>query len=162
MNRDHLPVLGVGPIYVGLILGVSVLLSLINLLGWIPAVISFPPARIVLAVIGLTLILTGFTLWVAAVVQSRIISEIKAGHLVTTGVYAWVRHPIYSAFFLVCTGILTAQANLVLLLAPPVFWILLSWMMISTEERWLTNTFGQEYLDYAAKTNRIIPTPPRP
>lgn len=39
-------------------------------------------------------------------------------HLVTTGVYACVRNPIYSAFLIACTGALMIYGNLYLFVLP--------------------------------------------
>ena len=79
----------------------------------------------------------------------------------TTGVYAAVRHPVYSAFFFLFSGILCTRANVTLLVVPIVLWMFLTVLMKKTEERWLFERFGEEYVRYAARTNRVFPWFPR-
>ncbi|MDO4607522.1 MAG: isoprenylcysteine carboxylmethyltransferase family protein [Bowdeniella nasicola] len=116
--------------------------------------------RIIFIILGVSLIIAGITLWIAAVVGARVMRHIDNGQLVASRVYAWVRHPIYSAFMLTFTGILLAQANLWLLTLPPVFWLFLTILMKHTEERWLHAAFGKSYADYSRRVNRCIPAPP--
>ena len=47
----------------------------------------------------------GITLWLRAVIIDRLDAHIIKNELVTTGVYAYVRNPVYSAFMFVCTGV---------------------------------------------------------
>lgn len=83
--------------------------------------------------------------------QSSAASE---GKLVTGGLYHWVRHPLYTATFLV------------LWLAPIMTWNLLAlniglsaYLLIGIvfEERKLVRQFNQEYIEYRKKTPRIFP-----
>ena len=62
----------------------------------------------VLLMIGFLLVAVGAALWFLAVFRAKIDDGITNNHLVTDGVYALVRNPIYSAFLSVCTGTLTA------------------------------------------------------
>ena len=47
--------------------------------------------------------------------------------------------------------------NLYLLIMPFVYWILLTIMMINTEEKWLRKKYGEEYTNYCKRVNRCIP-----
>ena len=38
-----------------------------------------------------------------------------------------------------------------------VFWALMTVMMKNTEEKWLTERFGKEYINYCKRVNRAIP-----
>jgi protein-S-isoprenylcysteine O-methyltransferase Ste14 len=84
--------------------------------------------------------------------------EVRHGHtLVTSGVYAHIRHPMYAAFF--------AQAMAQCLLLPN--WIagpaylaaftLMFGFRIGPEERMMHDTFGGIYAHYVSRTNRLIP-----
>lgn len=102
-------------------------------------------------------IIIGVVLWVYAVVVQKISSEIKNDKLVTSGVYSIVRNPIYSAFFLIFTGVLISAHNLYLFIFPIIFYLFLTILMQHTEEKWLLEKFGVEYEEYCSKVNRVIP-----
>mgnify|MGYP001643271893 CR=1 FL=1 len=108
-------------------------------------------------IIGILCIFIGIGLWISAVVNSRISKNIKELKLVTTGVFAIVRNPIYSAFLFLFTGILLFTRNLYLLIFPIIFWIYLTYLLKETEEKWLKDKFKEEYQKYMKKVNRIIP-----
>lgn len=164
MNRkeppDHLPMCGVGPVFGITIIACTVLAITLTCLGLIP---TKGPAGIgrILSVPGAALILGGAFLWYAAVFRAKIDDGILNNRLVTTGVYAWVRNPIYTAFLMFCTGALLISGNLLLLFLPPVYWAFLTLLMKHTEEKWLAQRYGQPYLHYCERVNRCIPWPPR-
>ncbi len=157
---QKVPIMGVGPVFVGVVGMITLALTAANWLGWLNSGFMTGWLRSMFIALGVMLILGGIALWVAAVFVTKFTRHIKAGELITTGVFAWVRHPIYSAFWLGASGFLVAQVNWWLLLAPPMFWAFFTWLMIRTEERWLTEEFGTEYEKYAKRVNRTIPWPP--
>ena len=84
--------------------------------------------------------------------------ETRAQHkLVTDGLYGYVRHPMYSSFFL------SALAQLLLLqnwIAGPLGLIGMGIqfaMRVPCDEEAMIETFGAEYRDYMKRTARIIP-----
>lgn len=75
--------------------------------------------------------------------------------LVTTGPYAWVRHPIYSGFLLAMLGSAVG-------LSPVWFLPLIVMGGVFTyaarrEEREMLNQFPQAYLAYMQRTSRLVP-----
>lgn len=75
----------------------------------------------------------------------------KINKLVTTGIYAKMRHPIYVGDILLAWSFFILFPRLDILLS--VVWlnlILLVWMKV--EERSLLAKFGQEYQDYKRRT----------
>lgn len=110
-----------------------------------------------LIIIGILFILFGIYLWVNAVIVCKLDDNIRSNKLVTTGVYAYVRNPIYSAVLLVCTGAIIIANNLYLLVLPVIYWAFLTVLMKNTEEKWLLNVYGDEYINYCKKVNRCIP-----
>lgn len=77
--------------------------------------------------------------------------------LILQGPYRWIRHPMYSAMFLITSGMSLLGANL--LVGFP-YLILVSVMFakwVSVEEQELTARFGEEYLQYMKGTGRIFP-----
>lgn len=82
----------------------------------------------------------------------------RADHsLVTTGPFAFVRHPIYVALFLFMLAFAVAFGHLAhLWLAMPLF-ALGTWLRIREEEALLARAFGPAYSDYAARVKRFVP-----
>jgi protein-S-isoprenylcysteine O-methyltransferase Ste14 len=80
--------------------------------------------------------------------------EIAQGHLVTSGLYRYVRHPLYSAgiVFIWLLPVMTVNA-LAINIALTIY------VVVGThfEERKLRREFGREYTDYAAVTPMFIP-----
>jgi protein-S-isoprenylcysteine O-methyltransferase Ste14 len=77
-------------------------------------------------------------------------------HLVTTGPYAWIRHPIYLALMGFLTGIALVTAN----------WFLIAFLVVSIvdlalripkEEQMMIEEFGDEYKAYMQRTGRLLP-----
>ena len=156
MKKDHLPILGVGPLYVITIVLITIISIIFSATRFIP-VITFTNMRWIFILIGILCFIIGITLWLKAVIIDRLDTHIIKNELVTTGVYAYVRNPVYSAFMFVCTGVLMIYGNIVLLLLPIIYWGFMTILMKSTEEKWLEDLYGQEYIQYLQRVNRCIP-----
>lgn len=156
MKKEHLPMIGVGPIYVISIILLTIVGIYISEIGLIDlgkiSLLTIP-----FAFMGAVLIIFGIIFWLKAVFQSKLSDNIKKNTLVTTGVYSYVRNPIYSAFLMICTGALLFANNLILLILPVIYWIYLTLLMKFTEEKWLKNLYGNEYTEYCKRVNRCIP-----
>lgn len=156
MEKGHLPILGVGPLYVVTIILMTIISITLSATGIIP-VITFANFQWIFILIGILCFIIGITLWLKAVIIDRLDAHIIKNELVTTGVYAYVRNPVYSAFMFVCTGVLLIYGNLVLLVLPIIYWGFMTVLMKSTEEKWLEDLYGQEYIQYLQRINRCIP-----
>ncbi|MDU1006416.1 MAG: isoprenylcysteine carboxylmethyltransferase family protein [Clostridium butyricum] len=160
MNKqNHMSYFGVGPIYVILTFILTAIAVYIGKMQYF-SIGKTQIMKIPLFILGIVLIVLGIVLWVQAVIISRIDKNITENKLLTTGAYAWVRNPIYSAFTIVFTGILCVQNNLILLVLPFIYWVFLS-IIVKKEETVLEKIFGQEYLIYKSKVNRCIPWFPK-
>ena len=155
-NQSHLPRYGVGPYYVAAIITLTVFGILLVRNGTLQSG-SVPQMRMVFSIAGGILVLLGNYIWIAAIFQSKIADNIYSNKLITTGIYAHVRNPIYSGIAIFLTGILLFAHNLWLLLLPPVFWASETILMLCTEEKWLLELYGEEYADYCKRVNRCIP-----
>ena len=158
-NKEHLPVYGSGPIYVCVIAALTLAAALIRNLP------LFASGRLeglhtVLMILGIVFIAGGIALWVYAVPISKIDDGIKENRLVTTGAYALVRNPIYSAAMIVCTGIILIISNAWFFILPFVYWLFMTVLMKTTEEKWLRNLYGREYDVYCKHVNRCWPWMP--
>lgn len=156
MKDKHLPVLGIGPFYVISCLLLMLFGLFLKARGLLHTG-DISEYKTALTILGLLLIISGIALWLSAVLFQRMDKKIKAGQLVTTGAYALVRNPIYSAFLFLFSGILLLAHNKWLLILPLIYWGLLTILLKLTEEKWLIATFGEDYLRYTTSVNRIIP-----
>lgn len=112
---NHLPLFGVGPFLIFPIIIATATVILLSYYNMIPA---FKSNGLIMAVIGIVLITLGIIFWLLAVLNSRIDKNIKSNKLVTTGIYALVRHTIYAAFLYAVTGLTFISNNLYLLILP--------------------------------------------
>lgn len=157
----NLPVLGSGPLFVVTIFALTALATAVCWLGWLDAGrVAQTWLWVIFVVVGCTLVVTAVGVWCAAVFGSRMVVRVREGQLMTTGIYAWVRHPVYSAFLLLNTGLILLLGNWFFLVLPLGYWLFLTVLMRATEESWLAEKFGQDYLQYAAGVNRCLPWPP--
>jgi protein-S-isoprenylcysteine O-methyltransferase Ste14 len=75
--------------------------------------------------------------------------------LVTTGVFAYTRNPIYLAFALVLLGQFLLFSNWILL----VYMIAAIWLFhrqVSREEEYLKKHYGQQYSEYCGRVRRYL------
>lgn len=155
-KKEHLPILGVGPIYVLVIITCTIVGIVLSATGLLPYR-KIDALKIPFMILGVILIIIGIYFWVSANFQSKLDSNIRSNTLIITGVYAYVRNPIYSAFMLGCTGVILIADNILLLVLPVFYWLFMTVLMKNTEEKWLRDLYGEEYLEYCKRVNRCIP-----
>lgn len=156
MDENHLPVFGVGP-YLITIIGIVTITSFILSHYHLIPIYTIKELNMVLLILGLIFIVLGVLCWLLAVFQSNFDEQIKKNRLMTTGIYAYLRHPIYSAFLYIATGIILIGQNILLFVFPVLFWAFLTVAMKNTEEKWLVELYGNEYIEYSKHVNRFIP-----
>lgn len=84
--------------------------------------------------------------------------DIRETHkLITQGVYAKIRHPMYSAFWLWALAQALLLPNWIAGLSGIVGFGTLFFGRVFEEERLMEKTFGTEYRDYMRRTWRILP-----
>jgi protein-S-isoprenylcysteine O-methyltransferase Ste14 len=77
------------------------------------------------------------------------------GALVTTGIFAWTRNPIYVALDLLAIGTLLLQGRLIFLVLAAII-VLMLHQLICREERFLSEQYGDAYRDYCAHVGRYV------
>ena len=157
-KKETLPLYGIGPYLIFPMLIISVLGLILTYYGMI-LVYKIDALNWLLIGLGIILLLDGILIWFAAFKLSKIQSNIRNDRLVTDGVYSLVRHPIYSAWLQISTAFILFSQNIYLFVLPIIFWVILSVVMVKTEEKWLTEKFGDDYLEYCQITNRFVPFP---
>ena len=84
--------------------------------------------------------------------------ELRDQHsLITHGVYRYVRHPMYSAFWLWAIAQPLLLPNWIAGFSGIVGFGTLYFCRVGNEERMMEGAFGAQYRDYEARTKRIIP-----
>ncbi len=159
-KREHLPLIGVGPLIVIPQLVVTALAIILSEMGMIYS-LQIKGLKISLIIIGIMLILLGAWLWFSSNFKVKIDACIKENHLATSGVYSMVRNPIYSAFYLMCIGALFIETNIILFVLPVVYYAYMTVFLIKTEEKWLSELYGKQYEEYCKNVNRCIPWMPK-
>ncbi len=159
-KRNHLPLYGVGP---AIIFGQFIFTAISIILTCIFD-FQFPVKdgiSLLFKVIGVALIAYGLYLDISAKLKAKIFVSVAENKLITDGVYGIVRNPVYSFALLCCTGAVLIANNLLLLLVPVICWLYMTLFLINTEEKWLKELYGQEYVSYCQRVNRCIPWFPK-
>jgi protein-S-isoprenylcysteine O-methyltransferase Ste14 len=88
----------------------------------------------------------------------RVTTEITEGHkLVTTGVFRYIRHPMYSAHFLWGIAQVLLIHNWIAGLASLIVMLPMYLLRVRREERMMLDEFGEDYRKYMKQTARLIP-----
>ena len=157
---QKLPLYGVGPAIVAAMAAVTavaiVLFSYILKIG-----ILNDPWALIFKIVGGVLILMGLAIWFVGALRSDMDASIAENRLKTDGIYAWVRNPMYSGWWILFAGIGLLWHNVWVLLTIPINWAIMTIVLKRTEEKWLLDLYGQDYADYLKRVNRCIPWPPR-
>ena len=76
--------------------------------------------------------------------------------IVTKGSFRISRNPLYLSLLLLLFGIAVIFFSIWLFLMVPVLYIVLLFKAVKPEERYLTQKFGKEYLEYSSKVRRWV------
>jgi len=76
--------------------------------------------------------------------------------LVTHGVFAFSRNPIYVSMVLGLLGVFVVLGSLMPLLVVPVFFLIIRTRFIAVEERMLEEAFGDDYRAYKGRVRRWL------
>src|SRR5215831_269247 len=152
------------------------LLAVLGLMAWVAEILlrashaqlDFVPAPLrfaffdsaILKSTGVGLVIMGLLLDVLALLNFgdswRVgIDEQNAGVLVTRGVFAFTRNPIYLAFDLIFAGIFLINGSIIFLLFA-LLGVFVSDQQILREERFLSQQYGDAYRDYCGRTARYF------
>ncbi|RLL65152.1 isoprenylcysteine carboxylmethyltransferase family protein [Sinirhodobacter hankyongi] len=106
--------------------------------------------------IGAAVVLMGLAAAQMAVHRTTVIPRRRPAALVTGGVFALSRNPIYLADAILLAGLdLWWGASLALVLVP-VFMAFITRRYIRAEEAWIGAAFGADYAAYCARTRRWL------
>ena len=153
---QKLPLYGVGPYIVYGMAAVTavgiVLFSYVFRIGTLSA-----PWTYIFRITGGFLIVFGAIVWFIGAMRSGMDENIAENKLKTDGIYAWVRNPMYSSWWFMITGISLMWVNVWILITPFINWLIMTIVLKRTEEKWLLDLYGDEYVKYLRRVNRCIP-----
>lgn len=158
---QKLPMYGKGPVYVYSVFFSAVLFAVLHAAGVIRVGNMHGWVRVVFWVVGLFLIAEGLVLWFLSTGYSNMREHIADNTLNTSGVYAWVRNPMHGGIMIMSSGIAICCGNVLYLILPVVYYVVLTVMQKNTEEKWLLQVYGKEYADYCKRVNRCFPWFPK-
>jgi protein-S-isoprenylcysteine O-methyltransferase Ste14 len=149
-NLFNLPLFGVKSLFQG------DALSLAGGLAWVDARVLVD----VLAWAGALFSLFGLALMLLSLISFRSsfrvgIDEENSGGLITSGVFAFSRNPIYVAFFFVMLGEFCVFPNFVFI----IYLVAACWLFnrqVLREEEFLKKHYGDEYREYCSKVRRYL------
>lgn len=112
---------------------------------------------------GLVLVLIGELIRIAGVAAAGTVTRRRSREvqrLVTYGAFAWCRNPLYVGNFWVWMGFTVVSGVYWFLPVAVVLFAIEYTLIVRYEEGVLESIFGQEYLDYKARTPRWFGRPP--
>ena len=123
----------------------------------------FGYSTVILEVLAFPALLTGtivffcLSLYLLSKSHKAVLEQVHdPPQLVDSGVYAWVRHPMYLGILLFCLSFLFISVSLVSIGIWIVFFILYD-RMTRYEEKSLIKILGKQYTDYQKKVSKWLP-----
>ena len=77
--------------------------------------------------------------------------------LVKTGIFKYIRHPMYLSMWIFAFFEGIVLSNLFIEIFGILTWTNLYFMRVNNEEKMLMDTFGDEYKEYIQNTERLFP-----
>ena len=137
--------------------------------GWLPVPFLLVPllVRGVMEpmnwIVGFVLILLGEAIRLSGVAAAGTVTRRRSRtvqRLVTYGIFAWMRNPLYVGNFLIWMGFTVISGVLWFIPVAVVLFAIEYTLIVRYEEGVLESIFGQEYLRYKERTPRWFPRPP--
>jgi protein-S-isoprenylcysteine O-methyltransferase Ste14 len=137
--------------------------------GWLPVMFLLVPLLAVGStspgrwMVGLAFLAIGEWIRLAGVAAAGTVTRRRSRRvqrLVTYGPFAWSRNPLYNGNFLVWIGFVIISGVYWFLPVAVLLFAVEYTLIVRYEEGVLESIFGDEYLEYKARTPRWIPRPP--
>ena len=109
---------------------------------------------IVIDVIGLLVMFAGAGLFLRR--RTAILPTEPATALVTSGILAWTRNPVYLGMAVFYVGLAILVDSLAALVLLPLVLAVVQTQVIGREEAYLERAFGDEYVAYKARVRRWL------
>ena len=117
-------------------------------LRWLPDVV---------VTAGAVLTAAGVAMWLVGAVA--VMRAYNRDQLVTSGMFALVRHPVYAAWItLIFPGLALLTRSWPMWITPWIAYAIFR-RLIHREDEYLERRFGQAYRDYRRRVNEVLPIP---
>lgn len=112
--------------------------------------------------IGMALFVIGFLIRIHSILTlgqffTYSMAKVENHKIVETGLYKFLRHPGYLGQLIIFLGISVSISNWLSILTMMIPVLLGYAYRITVEERFMVKQFGDYYLDYQTRTNKLIP-----
>ena len=144
---------GVGPMFTLLSVIYAAVIFVIHFV-WLPH-LSLPLPRFISLPLGILLVAIGLPIFILP--GMKIDRYFNQGKLATEGVYAFFRHPIYGSWIVFILPGVAFIIDSLLALTIPLFVYGVFRVLISEEEKYLEQKFGDEYFEYKRRVGSIFP-----
>ena len=137
--------------------------------GWLPVPFLLVPllargeADAMNWVLGFVFVVLGEAIRLAGVAAAGTVTRRRSRtvqRLVTYGVFAWMRNPLYVGNFLIWMGFTVISGVLWFIPVAVALFAVEYTLIVRYEEGVLESIFGSEYLTYQSRTSRWLPRPP--
>ena len=113
-------------------------------------------------VIGMALIAIGLMVRIHSILTLKqfftySVAKVESQRIIETGLYKFIRHPGYLGQWMIFFGISTSISNWLSILVMMILVSVGYLYRIQVEERFMIKELGEDYLNYQARTKRIIP-----
>ena len=145
---------GIGPIFG--ILSIMYLITMLVVSYFYKPLfeIEFLP-RIFVFTLGIVFLVIGVPFYVASV--NGVTKAYNSNKLVTSGVFRYCRHPLYSSWIVFIVPAIVLLSNSLIGLTTPIFMYLILLKLIKKEEAYLESIFDSDYLEYKKNVPCILP-----
>jgi protein-S-isoprenylcysteine O-methyltransferase Ste14 len=117
---------------------------------------------VIINYLGITLMLFGLLIRIISMKQlgkyySTLLFANNDHHLIKTGIYKYIRHPIYLGDLILYFGFCLALSNFIIFLFIMSSFVFAYLLRIKQEEKMMQESFSDEYTAYIKKTKKLIP-----
>jgi len=126
---------------------------------WIDALLFPLPAWLRWTGFAIGIVSVIFWTWTQVLLDTQWSAQLqltKEHHLITTGPYARIRHPLYAGMFGWCGALSLLTANWIFVAIAILSIVGLMWR-VPKEEQMMIEAFGEEYKAYMQRTGRFLP-----
>ena len=110
----------------------------------------------IIFLIGLIILINPIVRFVKSKTTIDPIKFKKVNKLITSGIYKYSRNPMYLGLLMIVISTSIFYLNIFSIITPMLFYFWINRFQIKSEELFLTEKFGKEYLLYKTKTRRWI------